>query len=278
MSRNTLRTAALVCVSGAATTINAQDLGASTSDDPTAGIESIRITGVIRDFKVSHPDFETYPGSHNENMVLDDLGEDGKPVLNVDLAASRGWGQNAGVTSEEGFNQWYRDVPGVNVSMPLTIELARENRVSGPVYVFAKERPEYFFPVDSQGYGLSMEGLLWSPPGTHNFHFTYELETEFTYTDPKDRDNDLVYTFTGDDDVWVFINGKLAIDIGGVHGQMSRSVNLDEKAEELGLEAGGTYQLKLFFAERHTSESNFRIETNITLRPAKLPTMSALAD
>lgn len=277
MHRNTALFAALACAGGL-TGLSAAQGGITSTDDPTAGIESIRLTGVVRDFQVSHPDFETYPGSHNENIVLDDLGEDGKPVLNVDLAASRGWGQNAGVTSEESFNQWYRDVPGVNVSMPLTIELTRENRVGGPVYVFAKERPEYFFPIDSQGYGLSMEGLLWSAPGTHNFHFTYELETEFTYSDPKDRDDDLVYTFTGDDDVWVFINGKLAIDIGGVHGQMSRSVNLDEKAEELGLEPGETYQLKLVFAERHTSESNFRIETNIALRPAKLPTMSALAD
>ncbi len=252
--------------------------GQQDSNDPTAGIEFIRITGVVRDFQVTHPDFETYPGSSNKNMVLDDLGPDGKPVLNVDLAASRGWGQGAGVTSVESFDQWYRDIPGVNVSMPLTIELQREERSTGPVYVFAKERPEYFFPIDSSGYGLSMEGLRWASPGTHNYHFTYELETEFTYTDRSERDSDLVYKFTGDDDVWVFINGKLAIDIGGVHGQMSEQINLDEAAADLGLEPGESYQLKLFFAERHTSESNFRIETNLVLRPAQLPTMSALAD
>lgn len=270
--------AALACAGGITALPSYAQPSQGNANDPTASVESIRITGVVRDFQVTHPDFESYPGSGQKNIVMDDLGSDGKPVLNADLAGSRGWGQKAGVTSVESFNQWFRDVPGVNVSMPLTIELEREVRESGPVYVFAKERPEYFFPIDSQGYGLSMEGLRWASPGTHNFHFTYELETEFTYTDPAKRDNDLVYKFTGDDDVWVFINGKLAIDLGGVHSQQSQSINLDDAAEELGLEPGETYKLKLFFAERHTSESNFRIETNLVLRPAKLPTMSALAD
>lgn len=252
--------------------------GTTGPNDPTDGIDSIRISGVIRDFKVTHPDFEAYPGSGIKNMVLHELGGDGKPVLDVDRAASRGWGSNAGVTSEESFDQWFRDVPGVNVSMPHAIELQREERASGTVFVFAKEKPEYFFPIDSSGYGLSMEGLRWASPGTHNFHFTYELETQFTYTDPAEREHELVYKFTGDDDVWVFINGKLAIDLGGVHSQQSQSINLDQAAADLGLEPGESYQLKLFFAERHTSESNFRIETNLVLRPAKLPTMSALAD
>ncbi len=278
MARTISHIAALVCACGIATTLHAQTLGGNNPNDPTAGIDSIRITGVIRDFQVSHPDMESYPGQGTKGMVLADLGADGKPVLDVDRCASLGWGRNSQVTSEESFNQWFRDVPGVNVSMPLTIELEREYRSSGPVYVFARERPDYFFPIDSQGYGLSMEGLRWAAPGTHNFHFTYELETEFTYTDPNERDHALVYKFTGDDDVWVFINGKLAIDLGGVHSQQSQQINLDEAAEQLGLEPGETYQLKLFFAERHTSESNFRIETNLVLRPAKLPTMSALAD
>lgn len=240
--------------------------------------ESMTLTGVIRDFKVDHPDFETYPGSGTKNMVQEDLGADGKPLLNVDRCASLGWGSNSQVTSEETFNQWFRDVAGVNTSIPHAIELKRESRSSGDVYVFAMERPDYFFPIDEAGYGLSMSGLKWAAPGTHNFHFTYELETRFTYTDPDERDSDFVFKFTGDDDVWVYINGKLAVDLGGVHSQQQASINLDEKAEYLGIEPGQDYQLKLFFAERHTSESNFRIETNFVLKPAKLPVISSLAD
>ncbi|MEO1534252.1 MAG: hypothetical protein AAFS11_01645, partial [Planctomycetota bacterium] len=155
MFRTAFTAAAFVCASGLATSAGAQS-STTDHDDPTASVESIRITGVIRDFKVTHPDFESYPGSGQKDIVMQDLGSDGKPVLNLDKAESRGWGKPAGVTSEESFNQWYRDVPGVNVSMPLTIELQREYRSGEPVYVFAKERPEYFFPIDSQGYGLSM--------------------------------------------------------------------------------------------------------------------------
>jgi len=51
----------------------------------------------------------------------------------------------------------------------------------------------------------------------HNFHFTFELHTEFIYKGGE------VFTFVGDDDVFTFINKKLAIDLGGVHGAETMS-------------------------------------------------------
>jgi fibro-slime domain-containing protein len=219
---------------------------------------------------------EAFPGSGTKRLVKSELGEDGKPVFNdALLEEGRRWGSDIQVASLESFNQWFRDVPGVNVSWQHSITLERQ---SDGKYVFAKERPEYFWPADGKGYGASEGPLRWASPGTRNFHFTYEIETEFTYTSRDDRDSDLVFKFVGDDDVWVYINGKLAVDLGGVHSQQSASVNLDQKAAELGLEPGGRYQLKLFFAERHTSESNFRVETNFQLRTVNLPETSALYD
>ena len=65
--------------------------------------------------------------------------------------------------------------------------------------------------------------------------------------------------------MFVYINGQLVVDLGGVHRSQSAGVNVDEEASRLGLLPGGNYELKLFFAERHTSESNFKIETSIEL-------------
>ena len=70
-----------------------------------------------------------------------------------------------------------------------------------------------------------------------------------------------MFSFDGDDDLWVFINDELVVDLGGVHPAVSGSVDLDT----LGLTIGETYDFDLFFAERHTTQSNFRIDTSIDL-------------
>ena len=74
------------------------------------------------------------------------------------------------------------------------------------------------------------------------------------------------FTFNGDDDLWIFINGKLAIDLGGVHGRETKTVQLDTLAEELGIEPNNTYSFDLFFAERHSTQSAFQFETTFELQ------------
>lgn len=291
----------VAALTAAAATVAVMAIPAGAADvdgaaDPPAQLE---LTGVVRDFRErtargGHPDFEREPDygfRHYMGNIADRLGDDGRPVFTGagflvdeqwtdaagkpiyyglfdsgrgDSAGRQGPASTGGVDSAESFNAWFRDTPGVNLSSALTLKLTRSASDS---YVFDdKLDPLYrnkggFFPID---------GALFGNPGgspNHNFHFTFELHTRFTY----DAAAHQMFKFVGDDDVWVFIDGNLVIDIGGVHPAVEQYVQLDR----LGLKDGGTYTLDFFFAERHRTQSNFRIETNLQLETAVQPTITA---
>ena len=59
------------------------------------------------------------------------------------------------------------------------------------------------------------------------------------------------------------MNGKLALDVGGQHEALEGTINFDQQAATLGITPGVAYPMDIFHAERQTTASNFRIETNI---------------
>jgi fibro-slime domain-containing protein len=227
--------------------------------------------GVVRDFKGAlpaeggalqpggHPDFEAFEGRGKTlGIVAPDLGTDGKPVYaskcgsgaSVSLACPFG----AMTTTKANFDQWYRSDDGINKSFLIYLQLVPGE---GGVPTF---HSKYFFPMDGAGWGNN--GIGEDKTGRkdvpHNYAFTTEVHTKFKYMGGEHFD------FVGDDDVWVFINHKLAVDLGGLHFPEGGAVDLDAQAGTLGIVKGGSYDLDLFHAERHSKDSNFRVEMNFT--------------
>jgi fibro-slime domain-containing protein len=211
-----------------------------------------------------HPDFEIFHGRNpTPGLVGALLGKDGKPVytgLCDDLgqpypASDPGTGTcpyNQQTTSAANFDQWYRDVPGVNVTKVALMTFARD--ASSGAYRI--NNPE-FFPWDNDANSWVSTNRELTSAG-HDFGFTTEIRYYFEYV--ANPQSPQVLSFTGDDDVWVFINHRLAVDIGGLHPERTRSVTLDDTtARALSLEAGKIYEIALFHAERCTDASHFNL-------------------
>lgn len=249
----------------------------STGSSPVFGDEELEaedecdtiLPVLYRDFSEGHPDFEMpFQGDEPRlQLVQPDLGADGKPVFLDSVGCPRDNERhrecNTGfnptqpvITSAETFGQWYRTLQGTNFEFEREIALTETAPGSG-VYTFGSNA---FFPLSPA------EGFGETPPGQgRNFLFTTEIHTQFSYVAGQ------VFTFRGDDDLWIFVNGKLALDLGGMHGERTASIDFDAQATELGISPGGTYGMDVFHAERHTTQSNFYMETNIACFTPVIP-------
>lgn len=179
---------------------------------------------IIRDFQGSHDDFEN-ASDWSSYQVASPLGTSRKPEK----------------TSANGplhFEEWYQNLPEVN--QPFAVDLWLEP--VGATFVFDSTS---FLPLAEWGY-------------KDTYSFTTELHTNFEYKGGE------VFTFRGDDDVFVFVNGFLGVNLSGVHTAQEGSIDLDAKAAEYGLEIGKSYTFDLFQAERQPTGSNFRLETTLS--------------
>jgi fibro-slime domain-containing protein len=221
----------------------------------------ITLSGTVRDFQmrpvasqsVPNPDFE-YALGDDRGIVTNTLGLDGKPLYNT-AAHPLGTAttlSNGGISATTFFNQWYNDSPGYNIPIPISITLGP---IGGGFFQYSNYA---FFPIDGLGFGNQGK--------PHNFNFTLEVHAGFDYTGSGHL------TFVGDDDVFVYINNHLVIDLGGVHGAETASIDVST----LGLTTGNNYALDVFYAERHTTQSDFAITTDLTLTTRHVPEPGAL--
>ena len=208
-----------------------------------------KILVVFRDFRgctddkgPRHPDFEQPNYVPDPGITEPTLGTDMKPVY----AQVHGSNSTRTVQSAETFGQWYRDTDGVNVRIESSLTLT-PSTTDPNVQIYDSTA---FFPIDGQGWGNQQ-----CQGGQHNYSFTTEIHTTFTYKGGE------TFTFRGDDDVFAFVNGKQVIDLGGIHLAETGTVNMDAQAATLGIVKGETYPMDIFHAERHVIYSNFRMET-----------------
>lgn len=129
----------------------------------------------------------------------------------------------------------------------------------------------------------------------NKYSFGMNLGAEFYMPkDGKVNNQDMVFDFTGDDDVWVFIDGVLVLDLGGIHQALDGSINFAtgkityDKTQRYGnppaatitqafTNAGKTWDstaykthhLSFFYLERGDGGSNCKIRFNLPVKPSK---------
>jgi fibro-slime domain-containing protein len=160
-----------------------------------------------------------------------------------DIAGSAGSSSSGGIASADHFAQWYTDTLGANLSTNHAITLTQD---SSGVFEYLDDG---FFPIDNQLFGNEEE--------EHNYYYTYSFTVEFVHRACDDR----FFEFYGCDDAWLFVDGDLALDLGGVIPDTTQTIELDR----MGLVDGETYRLHFFYAQRNSDFAIFRLRTNLDL-------------
>ncbi|MHC5022910.1 MAG: fibro-slime domain-containing protein [Planctomycetota bacterium] len=192
----------------------------------------------------------------NSGFHVDTNGAGASCLVVADTPGTVGAKDTGGITSTASFDQWFRDELGVNMSKPYTITLVNNG---SDVYEYLNSG---FYPIDGQ--------LMGNEGDVRNNYFTYHIRARFVYQ-PCMRQ---FINLQGGDGMWLFVDGRLATDLGGLAPATEQFAELDR----MGLIGGRTYDVDLFFAHRDAFSAVLRIWTNVELLGSDYPTVTSAFD
>jgi|GEM_PF-1518472 fibro-slime domain len=228
-----------------------------------------KVSGIFRDWKFDVgiapvPSFFNDPmgaRSGGKGMVQTTLQPpDYKPQLTAAAAAAN--------PPDPPVSTWYNTItfPGTSRQNDTCIDLTLKKSDDG-TWTFNSDDMGGFFPLDSFNDPNNIK--YWNVTNLadstklgskkHNYHFSMEMHLQFIYY----KNKGLEFDFKGDDDLWIFINNQLAVDLGGLNYLATDTLLVDTL--HIGLVDGQTYNMDIFYAERNPIGSNLIIQTTMDL-------------
>jgi fibro-slime domain-containing protein len=278
----------------------------------------------------SCPDFNsgTNPGTWLTGMVQNTLDANGLPVRGANLLYSyeigkwfRPWKQSLLGQGSDNDRPVYGNGGKTLTQLTTAIyDTSYKNVVVQQNLVFtyvAASHGQYqfqkndFFPLDASGFQtppatpdptINFDGNpLNRTTNTHNYSFAAHIHRDFTYTNGATPADQLIFEFRGDDDMWVFINNTLVLDLGGIHNtihgafvlangnayvwehfnnnDMSDTMTaLAKPVVNLGLIDGATATIDIFYCERQSTGSDIEVTSNIISAPPTSIKMTVVPD
>nr|WP_303781939.1 FctA domain-containing protein [Bifidobacterium catenulatum] len=238
--------------------------------------------------------YNKYVGSHNgayTGIVNTTLTDDGYPAM----AADKGSESLAYLFGGKPDNSVTNYTPAGGL---LTLDNDGYYSFDAASQYASYDKTSHKFTLSSQSCGFFARTPCFTPFGNDTaddkYSFGMNLGADFYMPeDNKVNNQDMVFDFTGDDDVWVFIDGVLVLDLGGIHDALHGSINFATGAitydtdpsygqpagtiSQAFTNAGKTWDstpyknhhLSFFYLERGDGGSNCKIRFNLPVKPSK---------